>query len=135
MSKRASLRHSIILNSINQTIAEIKYKIVRKLGEGMFSTVKLATHSLTGEEVAIKILEKTKVSSIEDKERINRELTIMRKLNHYNIVKLYQIVETKLTIYLIQENVQGKELIDFLNKKGKLKEVEACKFLSNYFRP
>jgi len=128
MSKRASLRHSIILNSINQTISEIKYKIVRKLGEGMFSTVKLATHSLTGEQVAIKILEKTKVSNLDDKERINRELAIMRKLNHYNIVKLYQIVETKLTIYLIQENIQGKELIDYLNKKGKLKEVEACKF-------
>ena len=52
----------------------------------------------------------------------------MRKLNHYNIVKLYQIVETKLTIYLIQENVQGKEFMEYLNKKGKLKEVEACKF-------
>ena len=123
MSRRGSLR-----NSINITISDIHYKIIRKLGEGMFSTVKLASHSLTGEKVAIKILEKTKVTKLEEKERINRELTIMRKLNHYNIVKLYQIVETKLTIYLIQENVQGKEFMEYLNKKGKLKEVEACKF-------
>ena len=123
MSRRGSL-----LNSINVTISDIHYKILKKLGEGMFSTVKLATHSLTGEKVAIKILEKTKVTKIEEKERINRELAIMRKLNHYNIVKLYQIVETKLTIYLIQENVQGKEFMEYLTKKGKLKEVEACKF-------
>jgi len=115
-------------NSINKTIADIHYKIVRKLGEGMFNAVKLATHSLTGEQVAIKILEKTKISSIEDKERINREISIMKKLRHFNVVKLYQIVETKLTIYLIQENVEGQEFMSYLTKKGKLKEIDACKF-------
>ena len=123
MSRRGSF-----LKSINVIISDIHYKIISKLGEGNFSTVKLATHSLTGEKVAIKILEKTKVTKLEEKERINRELAIMRKLNHYNIVKLYQIVETKLTIYLIQENVPGKDFMEYLTKKGKLKEVEACKF-------
>ena len=121
-------RRSSFLKSINMTISDIHYKIQRKLGEGNFSTVKLASHSLTGEKVAIKILEKTKVTKLEEKERINRELAIMKKLNHYNIVKLYQIVETKLTIYLIQENVPGKEFMEYLTKKGKLKEVDACKF-------
>ena len=115
-------------NSINKTISDIHYKIVRKLGEGMFSAVKLATHSLTGEQVAIKILEKTKISKIEDKERINREISIMKKLRHFNVVKLYQIVETKLNIYLIQENVEGQEFMNYLTKKGKLKEIDACKF-------
>ena len=123
-----SRRSSIITNSINKTIADIKYKVTRKLGEGMFSTVKLATHSLTGEKVAIKILEKTRISKVEDKERINREMEIMKKLHHFNIVKLYQIVENKLTIYLIHEYVEGKEFMEYLTKKGKLKENEACKF-------
>ena len=120
--------NGIIINSINQIIATIHYKIKRKLDEGMFSTVKLATHSLTGEQVAVKILEKTKITKIEDKERINHEIEIMKLLNHFNIAKLYQVVEKKLTIYLIQEYIQGKEFIDYLNKKGKLKEIEACKF-------
>ena len=105
-----------------------KYKIGKKLGEGMFSIVKLGTHSLTNELMAIKILEKTKITKIEDKERINREISVMKKINHYNIAKLYSVVETKLIIYLIQEYVQGIELIEYLNKKGKLKETEACKF-------
>ena len=94
----------------------------------MFSTVKLGTHSLTNEQVAIKILEKTKISKIEDKERINREIAIMKRVNHFNIAKLYAVVENKLTIYLIQEYVQGKEFMEYLNKKGKLKESEACKY-------
>ena len=116
------------LNSINQKISEIHYKVGRKLGEGMFSTVKLATHSLTGEKVAIKILEKTRISKAEDKERINREISILKKLSHFNISKLYQVVETKLNIYLIQEYIEGKDFMEYLKKKGKLKEVEACKF-------
>ena len=42
--------------------------------------------------------------------------------------KLYQVVETKLIIYLIQEYVEGKELLEYLNKKGKLKEIDGCKY-------
>ena len=115
-------------NSMPKILAEINFKMGKKLGEGMFSTVKLATHSVTNEEVSIKILEKTKISKIEDKERINREISIMKKVKHFNIAKLYAVIETKLTIFLIQEYIKGKELIEYLNKKGKLKEVEACKF-------
>ena len=115
-------------NSMPKILAEINFKMGKKLGEGMFSSVKLGTHSVTNEEVSIKILEKTKISKIEDKERINREISIMKKVKHFNIAKLYAVIETKLTIFLIQEYIQGKELIEYLNKKGKLKEVEACKF-------
>ena len=121
-------RKNSLVNSINRIIGDINYKITRKLGEGMFSTVKLATHSLTGSKVAIKILEKTRISKIEDKERINREMAIIKRLHHFNIAKLYQIVENKLTIYLIQEHVEGKEFMEYLTKKGKLMENEACKF-------
>ena len=115
-------------NSVEKILSEINFKMGKKLGEGMFSTVKLGTHSLTNEQVAIKILEKTKISKIEDKERINREISIMKRVNHFNIARLYTVVENKLTIYLIQEYVQGKEFMEYLNKKGKLKESEACKF-------
>ena len=117
-----------VIHSINQTIAGIHFKIGRKLGEGNFSTVKLATHSLTEEQVAIKILEKTRIAKKEDKIRINREIEIMKKVNHYNIARLYQIVENKFTIYLIQEHIQGKEFMEYLTKNGKLSEIEACKF-------
>jgi len=115
-------------NSITKKLSEINFKMGKKLGEGMFSTVKLATHSLTNEQVAIKIIEKTKISKIEDKERINKEISIIKNVRHFNIGKLYAVVETKLNIYLIQEFIQGKEFMEYLTKKGKLKESDACKF-------
>ena len=119
---------SINENEITKLLSKITFKVGKKLGEGMFSTVKLGTHSLTNEQVAIKTLEKTKITKIEDKERINKEIEVLKKVNHYNIIKLYAVIETKLTIYLIQEYVQGKEFLEYLNKKGKLKESDACKF-------
>ena len=115
-------------SSIEKILSKINYKLGKKIGEGMFSTVKLGIHSLTNEKVAIKILEKTKITKIEDKERIDREIAVMKKINHFNISKLYQVVETKYIIYLIEEYIEGKELLEYLNKKGKLKEIEACKF-------
>ena len=115
-------------NSVIKLLSQINFKMGKKLGEGRFSIVKLGTHSLTNQPVAIKILDKTKIASIEDKERINREIKIMKKINHFNITKLYTIIETKYIIYLIQEYVQGKELNDYLYTKGKLSEQEACKF-------
>ena len=115
-------------NSIQKILSQINFKMTKKLGEGRFSIVKLATHSLTNQEVAIKILDKTKISNLQDKERINREIKIMKKINHFNITKLYTIIETKYIIYLVQEYVQGKELNDYLYSKGKLPEFEACQF-------
>ena len=119
---------SVNNNDIGKILSEMTFKVGKKLGEGMFSQVKLGTHSLTGGKVAIKILEKTKITKIEDKERINKEIEVMKRVNHYNISKLYTVIETKLTIYLIQEYIQGKEFLEYLNKKGKLKESDACKF-------
>ena len=114
-------------NSVAKLLSQINFKMGKKLGEGRFSIVKLGTHSLTGQPVAIKILDKTKIAKLEDKERINKEIQIMKKINHFNITKLYTIIDTKYIIYLIQEYVQGKELNDYLYAKGKLTEPEACK--------
>ena len=115
-------------NSLIKLLSQINFKMGKKLGEGRFSIVKLGTHSLTNQSVAIKILDKTKIANIQDKERINREIKIMKKINHFNITKLYTIIETKYIIYLVEEYVQGKELNDYLYTKGKLSESEACKF-------
>ena len=111
-----------------ELLSKINFKLDKKIGEGRFSIVKLGIHSLTKEPVAIKILDKTKIATLEDKERINREIKIMKKINHFNITKLYSVIETKYIIYLVQEYVQGKELNDYLYTKGKLSEIEACKF-------
>lgn len=58
----------------------------KKLGEGTFGKVKLATHILTGEKVAIKILEKDRIIDVSDVERVSREIYILKLLRHSNII-------------------------------------------------
>ena len=108
-------------NKIDQYIME------EKLGEGIFGTVKLATHKITKGKVAIKILNKNKITKSQQT-LLTRELSILRKMNHFNIIKLYSIIETETIIYLIQEYSEGKELSNYIQNHSKLDEKEACKF-------
>ena len=105
-----------------------QYKLGEKLGEGTFGTVYLATHKLTKQKVAIKIIEKKKLRKEIDKVRLEREITILKKLHHSNIINLYSTIETNSQIYLIQEYASGKELFDYIIQKKKLCEKETLKY-------
>jgi len=48
--------------------------------------VKLGTHILTGEKVAVKVLEKSRIKDKKDVERISREIKILKQLHHPNVV-------------------------------------------------
>jgi len=83
---------------------------------------------LTGEKVAVKILEKHKIVEDIDVDRVTREIKILKLARHPNIVQLYEIIETPRQLYLITEYVPGGELFDYIVKHHRLKESEACKF-------
>ena len=97
-----------------------------RLGQGTFGFVRVATHTLTGEKVAIKILDKEKIIKQKDKVHLKNEIKVLKKLRHNNIVQLYGVIDTKLSINLIMEYIEGEELLDFINRKHRLKEMEAC---------
>ena len=99
-----------------------------KLGEGTFGVVRIATHILTGEKVAVKILEKQKLTKDLDKKRLEREIKILKMMHHNNIVQLYNVIETSQSIYLVMEFIDGKELYEYIISKRRLSELEACKF-------
>jgi 5'-AMP-activated protein kinase catalytic alpha subunit len=90
--------------------------------------VKLGFHIPTNEKVAIKILEKDKISDVSDVERVAREIHILKLIRHPNIIQLYEIIETPKSLYLIMEYAQGGELFNHIVKKTRLHEKEACKF-------
>ena len=113
---------NLYLNSLDN------YKILDKIGEGMFSTVHLAEHIITGEKVAIKNLPRSKITSKIDKLRISREISILKKLHHFNIIKFYTLIETKESQFIIQEYCSGRELNEYIQIKKKLTEQEANKF-------
>lgn len=60
-------------------------------------------HVITGEPVAIKVLEKSKIKDKADIERITREIQILKTIRHPNLIQLYEIIETDNKLYLIME--------------------------------
>ena len=112
--------------NVNKNIGH--FILGEKLGEGTFGVVRIATHILTNEKVAVKILNKKRINEKSDKTRVEREIKILKLLHHNNIIQLYSVIQTSTTIYLIMEYASGKELFDYINSKKKLKEPEACKF-------
>lgn len=67
------------------------YKIGKTIGKGTFSKVKVGTHILTEEKVAIKILEKERIKDVADIERVTREIHILKLIRHPNIIQLYEV--------------------------------------------
>uniref|UniRef100_A0A1B6DFJ7 MAP/microtubule affinity-regulating kinase 3 n=1 Tax=Clastoptera arizonana TaxID=38151 RepID=A0A1B6DFJ7_9HEMI len=101
-----------------------KYKLLKTIGKGNFAKVKLAKHVPTGKEVAIKIIDKTQLNP-GSLQKLFREVRIMKMLDHPNIVKLFQVIETDKTLYLVMEYASGGEVFDYLVLHGRMKEKEA----------
>ncbi|XP_067274137.1 MAP/microtubule affinity-regulating kinase 3 isoform X5 [Pseudorasbora parva] len=100
------------------------YRLLKTIGKGNFAKVKLARHILTGREVAIKIIDKTQLNPT-SLQKLFREVRIMKILNHPNIVKLFEVIETDKTLYLVMEYASGGEVFDYLVAHGRMKEKEA----------
>ena len=108
------------------------YYLEETIGEGAFAKVKLAIHIPTGEKVAIKILNKDHLfedeSEFNDINKIKKEINILKRIRHKNIIQLYEIMESKSHLYIVMEYCENKELFDYIVYKKYLKEKEACRF-------
>uniref|UniRef100_A0A8D0A5H5 non-specific serine/threonine protein kinase n=1 Tax=Sander lucioperca TaxID=283035 RepID=A0A8D0A5H5_SANLU len=102
------------------------YEIICTLGKGNFAVVKLARHKVTKTQVAIKIIDKTRLNP-SNLEKIYREVQIMKLLNHPHIIKLYQVMETKDMLYIVTEYAKNGEMFDHLTSNGRMSEDEARK--------
>ncbi|XP_034412593.1 serine/threonine-protein kinase MARK2 isoform X6 [Cyclopterus lumpus] len=116
-------------NSVSTTTSDDQphignYRLLKTIGKGNFAKVKLARHVLTGKEVAVKIIDKTQLNS-SSLQKLFREVRIMKMLNHPNIVKLFEVIETEKTLYLVMEYASGGEVFDYLVAHGRMKEKEA----------
>lgn len=110
-SKSSSMREQVVKN----------YRLVKTIGKGNFARVMLARHMPTNSEVAIKIIDKTQLNT-NSLEKLFREVSIMKLLNHPSIVKLYEVIETEKTLYLVMEYVNNGEVFEYLVKNGRMKE-------------
>lgn len=67
-------------------------KLGRTIGGGTFGKVRRAIHTPTNQPVAVKILQKSKITNKKDALRIQREISILKKINHPNLLKLLQLI-------------------------------------------
>ncbi len=96
-----------------------KYKILEELGSGSMATVYKAVHISLGREVAIKVLPHSFSADAELVERFRREARAAARLNHPNIVQIYDICEDEGIYYLVSEYCGG-ETLDKVISRGKL---------------
>jgi len=100
------------------------YEINELIGRGGFSEVRKGKNKKTGEIVAVKIIEKKQ--NPEKLETVQREIELMKRLNHKNIVCLKDVVEDEDgKIYMVLEYVSGGELFDEIITRGNYSESDA----------
>ena len=105
-----------------------EYDLRGIIGKGTFSVVKLGENKKTKEKVAIKILQKNKITSKDDLIRIDREIEILKRLKHPNVIKIYRIEEDQKNYYIIMEFCENGELFNRIVRKQHLTEDEASLF-------
>lgn len=124
------------------------WQLGKTLGKGATGRVRLAKHALTGQTAAVKIVSKKSAALVQsasmarmDREDnsaiaaglrtmpfgIEREVVIMKLIEHPNIINLYDIWENRGELYLVLEYVEGGELFDYVSSNGALPEEEAVR--------
>uniref|UniRef100_A0A4W4H541 non-specific serine/threonine protein kinase n=1 Tax=Electrophorus electricus TaxID=8005 RepID=A0A4W4H541_ELEEL len=93
------------------------------LGVGTFGKVKIGEHQLTGHKVAVKILNRQKIRSLDVVGKIKREIQNLKLFRHPHIIKLYQVISTPTDFFMVMEYVSGGELFDYICKNGRDSEA------------
>jgi len=115
-----------------QPITDVKiedvYEIKKELGTGAFSVVKLAQHKKTKVNRAIKMIDKNLVK--DKKEMLDREVDILKRIQHPNIIAVVEIYETPRHLQLVMELAIGGELFDSIVSRGKYTEKDAARVVA-----
>ena len=106
------------------------YDLEETIGKGHFAVVKLARHVFTREKVAVKVIDKTKLDEV-SRSHLFQEVTCMKLVQHPNVVRLYEVIETQTKLYLILELGDGGDMYDYIMKHDKGMDEESAK---DYFR-
>ncbi|KNE97410.1 CAMK/CAMKL/GIN4 protein kinase [Puccinia striiformis f. sp. tritici PST-78] len=122
------------------------WKLGKTIGKGFSGRVKIAKHTVTGHPAAVKIVPRhllpnsrmsiNQAGAHADKRLlgIEREIVIMKLIDHPNVMRLYDVYENSHEIYLVMEYVEGGELFEYLVSRGRLSEDEALNYFQQIIR-
>jgi calcium-dependent protein kinase len=117
------IKREWLISSHPENIRDHYTFLNQTLGEGSYGFVKVATRNSDGVRRAIKIIPKKRIKR---PELLTREISIMKQIDHPNIVKLYETYEDIQYIYLPMEICEGGELFDKIIEMGRFPEQLAC---------
>lgn len=109
------------------------YKISKKVGEGAFSSVRRIKHRVTGEKRAVKTIHKKSLRTEEEKNMVFNEVSILRALDHPNIIKLHEYYQDEMNYYIITEFCGGGELFERILTQGSISESTAAEYMRQIF--
>ena len=98
------------------------YLITKELGKGSYATVKLAMHKMTKQKYAIKIYTKESLLDPQKRNTVKNEINILKQLNHNNIMKLYEVIDSSKFYYLVLEYIKGISLLEVV-------KAEKCHYI------
>ena len=104
------------------------WKLKESLGKGCFGEVKFAVNTENGQQAAAKICAKQSVAKGQGRTLLQREIATMKQLNHPNVLKLYEVLETSRHYYLVLELASGGELFDLIQENKRFGDSTARKY-------
>ena len=103
------------------------YKFVKLIGKGAFGKVTLGIHKLTGKHVAIKTIEKSYMKDDFSRKKVFREVYILKKIRHANVIRLLEVFESPKHLLIVMEYAGGGDLLQHVKRCKRLGEREAKK--------
>ena len=94
------------------------YELKEVIGKGKFGVVNLGIHRKTQQQVAVKIINKDSIKTLEDKELVRIEIGILKLCHHPNVVRLLDHLENEDYIFIVMEYIEGGTLGQYLKKKN-----------------
>lgn len=101
------------------------YKFIKDIGRGNFSKVKLATHQLTRDNVAVKIVDRARLDARAQR-MLSSEVLTLESMHHPNVLRLFEVIEMWNRVYLVTEFVAGGELYNKISLDGPVQEEQAA---------
>ncbi|XP_046544341.1 LOW QUALITY PROTEIN: testis-specific serine/threonine-protein kinase 1-like [Haliotis rubra] len=119
-------KDGIILPSKDYRLAleRFGYTLHETIGEGAYAKVKRAYCKKKNENLAVKIIQKSKIPKEAKEKFLPREIALLQKLRHTSLIVLHEVYESRSNMYLVMEYLPNGDLLDYVNKVGSLSEAD-----------
>ncbi|CAG9315137.1 unnamed protein product [Blepharisma stoltei] len=122
------VKPEIFVQENQHRFAEV-YRLGESLGSGGFGEVRICFHRENGNKRAVKIMRKDLMKNDRKRDDLEKEISILKSMDHPNIVRLYEFFEDTKRLYIVMEYCSGGELFDEIIKRKNFQEIHAAQIM------